>query len=143
MAKAGKAENEGNAHGLDKTSYGQSNRGYDYYMDLANKLDVSTPRNGAVFYLGPGNRARANGKFTFETTAGGRYLDSLNLYDKLPKEQADMIWRRMSERYAQAATGNTYGFVKGSNIESIFNTIEYPTLMKNKDITNIFTEIFD
>ena len=118
-------------------------------MDLANKLYVSTPKNGAVFYSGPGNRARAtdfanqNGKFTLETTVGGKYLDDLNLYDKLPKEQADMVWRRMSERYAQGATGNTYGFVKGSNTGSIFNTIEYPTLLQNKNVTNIFTEIFD
>ncbi len=130
-------------------SFGESSSDFDYYMDLANKLDVSTPRNGAVFYSGPGNRARAtdfanqNGKFTLETTAGGRYLDSLNLYDKLPKEQADMIWRRMSERYAQGATGNVYGFVNGSNAGSIFNTVEYPTLLQNENITNIFTEIFD
>lgn len=53
-----------------------------------------------------------------------------------------MIWRRMSERYAQGATGNVYGFVNGSNIRSIFNTVEYPTLLKNENITNVFTEIF-
>ena len=49
----------------------------------------------------------------------------------------------MSERYAQAASGNAYGFVSGSNVNSIFNTIEYPTLQKNENITNIFTEIFN
>lgn len=132
-----------------KTRYEKSSGDFDYYMDLANKLDVSTSKNGAVFYSGPGNRAKAtdfaiqNGKSTLETTIGGKYLDSLNLYDKLPKEQADMIWRRMSERYAQGATGNTYGFVKGSDATSIFNTVEYPTLLQNKNVTNIFTEIFD
>lgn len=148
--EAGKLSKAGKEQRVEsETSYGKSSSDFDYYMGLANKLDVSTPRNGAVFYSGPGNRARAtdfanqNGKFTLETTVGGRYLDSLNLYDKLPKEQADMIWRRMSERYAQGATGNVYGFINGSNAGSIFNTVEYPTLLQNENITNIFTEIFD
>lgn len=38
--------------------------------------------------------------------------------------------------------GNTYGFVKGSRPGSIFNTVEYPALINNPDVTNVFTEIF-
>ena len=46
------------------------------------------------------------------------------------------------KRYARAASGNVYGFVQGANPGSIFNTVEYPTLLKNSDITNILTELF-
>lgn len=118
-------------------------------MDLVDKLDVSTPRNGAVFYSGPGNRAKAtafaneSGKYTLEMTKGGKYLDSLNLYNKFPKNQADEVWRKMSRRYAQNASGNVYGFVNGADKTGIFEMIEYPTLQQNPNITNIFTTMFE
>ena len=33
------------------------------------------------------------------------------------------------------------GFVNGSWSGSIFNTVEYPELLNNSNITNIFTEL--
>jgi len=60
----------------------------------------------------------------------------------LTTEQAANVWKKLSERYAQGASGNAYGFVKGSRDGSIFNTVEYPALKSNPDITNIFTELF-
>ncbi len=88
--------------------------------------------------------ARTNGKTTLESTVGGKYLDDLKLFEEespLTGDQAAQVWKRLSERYAHSASGNTYGFVKGSNPGSIFNTVEYPTLKSNSNVTNIFTEL--
>ena len=125
---------------------------FDYYMDLVETLDVSTAPNTATFYSGPGNRALAeefakiNGKVTLEITPGGAYLDNLKLFEAgspLTKEEATNVWARLSARYAQNASGNAYGFVNGSWPESIFNTVEYPELLKNPNITNVFTEFMN
>ena len=134
-----------------KEAFKSNEEAYEYYLKMANELDVSTSFNTAVFYLGPGNRAlaeafaRENNKTTLEITEGGKYLDDLHLFSNesaLTTEQAANVWKKLSERYAQGASGNAYGFVKGSRDGSIFNTVEYPALKSNPDITNIFTELF-
>ncbi len=131
------------------------NEGAGDYSSLAEKarnVDVSTSAHQAVYYSGKGNRARAeafaelNGKTTLEMTPGGRYFDSLKLFENgspVTKDQAYEIWKILSERYAKSASGNVYGFVKGSFPESIFNTVEYPALQRNPYITNIFTELLN
>ncbi len=59
---------------------------FDFYMQQAQSLDVSTAPNTAVFYSGPGNRglaedfATANGRTTLEQTSGGAWLDSQQLF---------------------------------------------------------------
>ena len=126
-------------------------RAYRYYKSLVQELDVSTDPDQAVFYSGKGNRelaeefAKLNGKTTLEDTPGGKYLDSLKLFGKdspLTREQALEVWGDLSKRYAQGASGNTYGFVNGSRVDSIFNTIEFPELQTNGNVTNVFTELF-
>ncbi len=120
------------------------------YIKLVDELDVSTEANTAVFYSGRGNRTMAedfavsNNKTTLEMTKGGKYLDDLNLFnnDKLLDGEATIIWRRLSQRYAENAQGNAYCFVRNSKPESIFNTTEYPALTNNKNVTNIFSEVF-
>lgn len=80
---------------------------------------------------------------TLETTSGEAYLDSLNLFGEsspLTYEETLNVWARLSARYAQGANGNVYGFVNGSWPGSIFNTVEYPELLNNPNVTNIFTE---
>lgn len=121
-------------------------------MDLVDDLDVSTNPNSATFYSGPGNRdlaedfAKSNGKITLEMTEGGKLLDDLQLYAEgspLTKDQADAVWRKLSEKYADGASGNVYGYVEGSWEESVFNTVEFPALKDNPNVTNIFTELFN
>ncbi len=123
-----------------------------YYSDLAERLNVNTGNNQAVFYSGPGNRllaeqfAKENSKLTLEMTPGGKYLDDLKLFDSnspLTGEQANEIWRMLSKRYAENASGTAFGFTHGSSADSIFNTIEYPALEGNKDIINVITEFFN
>jgi len=114
---------------------------YNSLVEKAKNADIWTSAHQAVFYSGEGNRARAeafarlNGKTTLEMTPGGKYFDSLKLFEDgspVTKDQAYEIWEILSERYAKAASGNVYGFVKGANPGSIFNTKEYPALQKNR-----------
>ncbi|MDD3139996.1 MAG: hypothetical protein PHX08_13605 [Lachnospiraceae bacterium] len=120
-------------------------------MEMVEELDVSTKPNTATFYSGKGNRelaeefAKTNGKTTLEMTQGGKYLDDLKLFaddSALTKEQAADVWKRLSERYAEGTSGNAYGFTEGAREGSIFNTVEYPTLQKNPNVENVFTELF-
>lgn len=101
-----------------------------------------------MLYLGRGNHtlaesfAAANGKTTLEMTAGGSWLDSQNLFDRasgLSKDQAVAIWSTLSQRYAESASGTAVGFVDGARPSSIFNTVEYPALQANPNITNVIT----
>lgn len=119
------------------------------YMRQVETLDVSTARNGAVFYSGPGNRALAeefaitNGKTTLEMTSGGAWLDQQQLFNTarsgLTTEQAAQVWSRLSGRFAEGASGNAVGFVNGARAGGIFNTVEYPTLLNNRNVVNVIT----
>ena len=117
------------------------------YLDIVEALDVSTGPNQAVFYSGPGQRtlaeafAQQNGKLTLEMTNGGRWLDAQRLFESgsLTKAEAVQVWSRLSERFASAASGNATGFVNGARATGIFNTVEYPTLMANPNVTNVIT----
>ena len=122
---------------------------YNYYLNKVDSLDVATAPNSAVFYSGRGNRELAenfaitNNKQTLEMTNGGSWLDQQNLYKPytslVSKPQANQIWDNLSQKYAQEASGSVVGFVDGARSNSTFNRIEYPTLINNKNITNIIT----
>ena len=59
-------------------------------------------------------------------TSGGKYLDNLKLFEEgspLTGDQAAEAWKRLSKRYAESASSTAFGFVKGSSLASIFNTI--------------------
>jgi hypothetical protein len=113
---------------------------FAYYMKKVDSLDVSTQPNKAVFYSGPGNRELAEafaekaGKTTLEMTNGGKWLQNENLYNSLTTNQADMVWGRLSERYAQKASGEINLFIKGANPERTFMKYEKPILDNNLDI---------
>jgi len=120
----------------------------DDYLRLVDDLDVSTARNGAVFYSGKGNRelaeafARQNGRTTLEMTPGGKFLDDLQLFgpnSPLTPEQATQVWSRLSQRFAAEASGNVTGFVRGARPEGIFNTVEFPAPRANPNVTNVIT----
>ncbi len=118
---------------------------FKQYKNIVKTLDVATDSDQAVFYSGPGNRALAtkfaeqNGKITLEMTNGGKWLESKNLYEVLTKEQADEIWSLLSKRFAEGSSGQVNAFVEGASSKGIFETVEYPALLKNENITNILT----
>ncbi|WP_240651729.1 hypothetical protein [Serratia microhaemolytica] len=120
-----------------------------YIKNVVEQLNVKTPKNSAVFYSGRGARAEAelfaknNGKMTLESTPGGKWLDNLKLFDKgvngIEAEHAYPLWERLSQRYAQEASGTAVGILNNPRPASIFNTVEFPALKLNPEITNVIT----
>ncbi|MFV1991981.1 MAG: polymorphic toxin type 46 domain-containing protein, partial [Acidimicrobiales bacterium] len=113
------------------------------YLEQVESLNVATGKNSAVFYSGPGNRALAEsftsgtGRATLEITPGGRWLDQQTLFKRLPGDQALKPWLRLSERYAEEASGAVNAYVRGARPGNVFNTVEFPTLRKNPNVQRI------
>ncbi|PRQ02443.1 putative deoxyribonuclease RhsC [Enhygromyxa salina] len=119
--------------------------------EAENTLDFSTARDGAVFWSGPRMAdaqrwAAANGKTTLEQTAGGRYLDGLNLFDTptsgLSGAEAAQVWDAASRRFAEGASGDVNVFSTGATRfgawgERTWWRLERPTLAANPDVNSI------
>jgi RHS repeat-associated protein len=114
-------------------------------------LNFGTAKDGAVFWSGGRMKdaqrwATANGKTTLEQTAGGRYLDSLKLFDSgsgLTGAQAAEVWDAASKRFAEGASGNVTVFPTGAkrmnnwgNLRTWWR-IEKPALDANPKVTGI------
>src|SRR5512133_1619426 len=85
------------------------------------------------------------GKTTLEQTHGGKYLDSLKLFDKgsgLTGAQAAEIWDIASKRFADGASGKVFVFstktakVGDYGIRTWWR-IEKPALQKNPNVSEI------
>jgi RHS repeat-associated protein len=98
---------------------------YDFptLLNMAqNNLDFSTANDGAVFWATPNMKeaqkwAAANGKTTLEQTPGGKFLDSLNLFEPgspVTKAEAAQIWDAASKRFAEGASGEVNVFSTGA-----------------------------
>ena len=113
--------------------------------------DVASPVDGARFYSGrapDGTRMRTFAEkgsdgvttTTLEQTPGGKYLDDKQLYEPgspVSKAQADQLWGRLSERYAQDAKGEVTAFSHDPWDGSVWVTRERPALEQNPDVTKI------
>jgi RHS repeat-associated protein len=119
---------------------------FEFYMEKAKTLDVSTKRDNAVVYSGPGNRAKAekyankNQKTTLEMTKGGKWLDNQKLFgpdSPLTSEQAVQVFKVISKRFAEGASGNVSAFTKGGKGKAIFRAKELPALDKNAKVTSV------
>jgi hypothetical protein len=77
--------------------------------------------------------ADKTGATPIDLTPGGQYLNSLNLYDKLPASEADAIWAQASQQYASGASGKINLFINGARPDRVFNTIERPLSKKIGD----------
>ncbi|MGB7283187.1 MAG: PAAR domain-containing protein [Candidatus Acidiferrum sp.] len=114
-------------------------------LKVVEKLDVKSPPDEAVFYSGKGMNEAAsalvknNKLVTVETLPDGKWLNDLKLYnaDALGPGNADEVWERMSERYAQGASGEVKVMLNHPRAASIFNRKELPALAKNKSVTTI------
>jgi hypothetical protein len=130
---------------------GANTRGsFDDIMQQVERVNVSTPPGGAVFWSGfrQGNQAAAmkwaqqTGRSTIEMTPGGRWLTSLDVYgptSPFTRAQADAAWRRLSQRFAEEAQGEASAFLKGTsfNPRSTFYGTELPTLYGNPHVPRI------
>jgi len=125
---------------------------FAFFMREVEKLDVSTKPNQTVLYSGVDkvknvkNRAHAetfareHGKLTLEMTPGGKWLDRQRLFEPgspLTGDQANLIWSRLSERFAGGATGEVNAFTFGSKSGSIFDSVEYPTIKATQKVHQV------
>jgi hypothetical protein len=124
----------------------------DSWEEVIKRLDVSSPKDGAVFWSGTAYQAEITGQrdaarafaekiggVTLETTPGGRVIDGWdeikNGYawnaDKGPPPWGSDLWGGVSEKYANAATGKV-SLVQTPNKlwdpTTIWHTQEKPTL---------------
>jgi RHS repeat-associated protein len=145
---------QGNS-GISESATDQSRLNSNGFTDLTKQVqnaDFSTPKDGAVFWTGfrQGNQsaamnwAEANNKFTIEMTIGGKWLNSLKLYDKntpVTINEADALWQVASEKFAGSASGRVNAFTRGTftNSDSVFYNIELPILKDNPNVSPIFT----
>jgi hypothetical protein len=123
-------------------------------MIEARTVDVRSPVNGAHFYSGkaPDGETRMAeiaekatdglSSVTLEKTPGGSYFDGMKLYqDGSPVSQshADLLWRRLSARYAENAEGEVTVWAPDPPPGGIWLSVEKPILARNPNITGVKT----
>jgi hypothetical protein len=115
------------------------------------RADVRSPVDGANFYSGrtaDGTPMRSFAErntdgvnsVTLEQTPGGKTFDDMHLYDSgspVSQAQADKVWERLSERYAENAQGDVTAWSHNPRPGSIWNTVERPALERNPNVTKI------
>lgn len=120
-------------------------------------LDFSSTRS--VFYSGSNREtaeqwAKVRGVQTLELTEGGKYLDSLDLFNNsgiykngapLSREKAAELWDIASRKFAMRSKGYAYVFIEGIDpvnefgVLRTFFRVELPTLLSaNRDMGTIY-----
>ena len=138
----GKLDNVSIASKIDDTVDAAigSNGLFESTLRQVDSLDFTVPRNKTTFYSGPGNKEKAlafaqeNGAMTIDSTPGGKYLNSLDLYGQFG-DKADDIWKAASTKFATQAKGKINLFTNGSAPDRVFQLVEKPILDKNIDLT--------
>jgi len=145
LEKAGARELSGKALSASEST---AFKGLMHEVELA---DVHSPVDGANFYSGTqpsGLKMRAYAEsqvdgvrsVTLEQTPGGKYFDDMQLFEKgspIGRDQAGQIWARLSQRYAENASGRATAWTHDSWSGSIWNTVEKPALESNPQVTDI------
>ncbi|MFC4067108.1 WXG100-like domain-containing protein [Actinoplanes subglobosus] len=130
--------------------FGQNSE-FHRLMREVERADVRSPVNGANFYSGKledGTRMREIAEkntdgvtsVTLEQTPGGARFDDMLLFENhspIRSKQAEDIWGRLSERYAEGAQGDVTAWSHNPRVNSIWNTVEKPALDRNPAVTNI------
>ncbi|GIF04268.1 WXG100-like domain-containing protein [Actinoplanes siamensis] len=148
---AGMLERAGARTLAEKTVDGSRRTAFRGLMHEVENADVRSPVNGATFYSGEqpgGEKMRSFAEkqvdgvtsTTLEMTPGGRRFDDMRLFEAgspVARNQAYGIWQRLSERYAQNATGEATAWTHNAWSRSVWNTAEKPALQANPNITRI------
>lgn len=124
-------------------------------LDEVEIQDVSTGKDGAIFWSGPGNQklaeqcAAMTGRKTLEQTPGGKWLSDQRLVenhyepdnnpDALTKEEANVVWGRLSRRFAEQASGEVFAFIHGARPDRVFWSTEARVLNKGPDVTKVIS----
>ncbi len=121
----------------------------DKWDDVVNRLDVSSPKDGAVFWSGDPLAAQKyaegiNG-VTLETTSGGRIIDGWDEVNKGYTWSSDYgagpygrdLWAGVSKKYAEGAIGSVNAVQSPGklwNTDTLWHNAEKP-ILKNKLLT--------
>ncbi|GGN34102.1 hypothetical protein FHR83_006070 [Actinoplanes campanulatus] len=130
--------------------FGQNSE-FHRLMREVERADVRSPIDGANFYSGKdsaGTPMRVYAEkhtdgvtsVTLEQTPGGARFDGMLLYEDgspIRNNQADNVWARLSERYADDAHGAVTAWAHEPRVNSIWNTVEKPALERNPEVTRI------
>jgi hypothetical protein len=82
--------------------------------------------------------ATQTGRTTLEMTKGGGWLDDQDLYHKFDASQAEELWGRLAERYAEGASGEVVAFSRaGANDRTAVWLRELDALKSNRAVTKI------
>ncbi|WP_436521193.1 hypothetical protein [Actinoplanes sp. HUAS TT8] len=152
LRKAAKMLEKAGAEKLAETTMNGSRRtAFKGLMHEVENADVRSPLNGAHFYSGtqPNDEKmrvyaekQVDGvrSLTLEMTPGGRRFDDMQLFERgspVNDGQAFGIWQRLSERYAQNASGEATAWTHDANPMGVWYTREKPALQLNPNITKI------
>jgi hypothetical protein len=132
----------------------------DSWDEVVKRLDVSSPRDGAVFWSGDPKAAQRyaesiNG-VTLETTAGGRIIDTTDKefeWEEMKRYAWDYtsgdgpygrdLWGAASGKYAEGASGTVYAVQTPTKLEdtkTLWHNVEKPVLLdkvKTREISGI------
>ncbi|AEV82992.1 hypothetical protein ACWT_1973 [Actinoplanes sp. SE50] len=152
LRKAAKMMEKAGARTLaEKTVVRGQRTAFRGLMHEVENADVRSPLHGANFYSGlqpGGEKMRAyaekqvNGttSLTLEMTPGGKRFDDMKLFESgspVNGDQAMDVWKRLSERYAQNASGEATAWTHEAWSGSVWYTREKPALQVNPNITKI------
>ncbi|GIF12968.1 hypothetical protein [Actinoplanes teichomyceticus] len=138
----------------ETTVRGSQRTAFKGLMHEVETADVRSPVDGATFYSGrqPDDEKMRTyaekqvdgvASVTLEMTPGGRRFDDMRLFEAgspVSRVQANGVWERLSERYAQAASGEATAWTHNPWSESVWSRKERPALQVNPNVTKI-TEI--
>jgi hypothetical protein len=153
LRKAAKMLEKAGAKKLaEKTISGSERTAFKGLMHEVENANLRSPVNGANFYSGKQPNGERMGEYaekqidgitsvTIEGTPGGRRFDDMHLYDgfnsPVNTDQANRIWDRLSERYAQSAKGQATAWIHDVKSSSAWSRVEKGTLEKNPNVTNV------
>lgn len=116
-------------------------------------METVTARQMAESYADQLFKNKGVTKLTLERTQGGKWMDDLKLFNKLPdgtnvyqqygltEAEANQIWSNLSSRYADGASGAVTAFAKNVpdfvKPKTIFWSTELPQLRNNPNVTHI------
>jgi len=114
-------------------------------VDYVDKLGLETPRDQLILWSGLGHGdagvrlsqayAAENGGVTLELTAGGKWLDELDLFgmnSPFSRVEARQIWSNVSTRMVQQASGQVRSLIGTVNPSSIYRAEQAEILMNDK-----------
>ncbi|GIE85241.1 WXG100-like domain-containing protein [Actinoplanes regularis] len=153
LRKAAAMLEKAGAKNLAEATVARSKRtAFKGLMHDVETADLRSPVNGANFYSGKQPNGERMGQYaekqvdgitsvTIEGTPGGRRFDAMRLYDEATSpvnvDQANGIWDRLSERYAQSAKGVATAWIHDPSSRSAWLRVEKGTLERNPDVAMV------